>query len=95
MRPRRSGVGSLGLSGSKAVLFKRGPSAGCVKDHPPFIHFPTRQVKEKLEEYKAEIAREKAAKSKELAKDVVSKGIEAAHDAAKAVPMPRAPGRDR
>jgi len=52
-------------------------------------------VREKLSMYKAEIVREKAAKSKELAKDVVSKGIEAAHDAAKAVPMPRAPGRDR
>ena len=49
MRPRRSGVGSLGLSGSKAVFFKRGP---CVKDHPPFIHFPTQQVKEKLEKKK-------------------------------------------
>lgn len=32
---------------SKAVLFKRGASAGRVKDHPPLIHFPTRQVKEK------------------------------------------------
>ena len=48
-------------------------------------------VREKLNLYKAEIAKEKA----ELAKDVVSKGIEAAREAAKAVPIPKVPGRDR
>ena len=48
-------------------------------------------VREKLEGYKAEIARKK----EEKAKDMVSKGIEAAIDAAKAVPVPRAPGKDR
>ena len=48
-------------------------------------------VREKLNMYKAEIAREKA----ELAKDVVSKGIEAAREAAKAVPAVKVPGRDR
>ena len=48
-------------------------------------------VREKLNLYKAEIAREKA----ELAKDVVSKGIEAAREAAKAVPISKVPGRDR
>lgn len=48
-------------------------------------------VREKLNLYKTEIAKEKA----ELAKDVVSKGIEAAREAAKAVPIPKAPGRDR
>jgi len=52
-------------------------------------------VKEKLEVYKAEIAREKAEKAKQLAKDVVSKGVDAAKEAAKAVPVPKAPGRDR
>ncbi|MBP3897848.1 MAG: PcfB family protein [Mogibacterium sp.] len=48
-------------------------------------------VREKLEVYKAEIALAK----RERAKDVVSKGIEAAKDAAKAVPIPRAPGKER
>ena len=48
-------------------------------------------VREKLNLYKAEIAREKA----ELAKDVVSRGIEAAREAAKAVPAVKVPGRDR
>ena len=48
-------------------------------------------VREKLSLYKAEIAREKA----ELAKDVVSKGIEAAREAAKMVPAVKVPGRDR
>ena len=48
-------------------------------------------VREKLNLYKAEIAKEKA----ELAKDVVSKGIEAVSEAAKAVPIPKVPGRDR
>ena len=48
-------------------------------------------VKEKLEVYKAEIALAK----RERAKDVVSRGIEAAKDAAKAVPIPRAPGKER
>ena len=42
--------------------------------------------------YKAEIAREKAEKAKELARDVVSKGIDAAKDVVKAVPLP---GRER
>ena len=51
-------------------------------------------VREKLNMYKAEIAREKAEKAKELAKDVVSKGLDAAKDAAKAVPI-KVPGRDR
>ena len=48
-------------------------------------------VREKLNIYKAEIAREKA----EKAKDVVSKGIDAVREAVKAVPIPKAPGRDR
>ena len=48
-------------------------------------------VREKLNLYKAEIAKEKA----ELAKDVVSKGIEAVSEAAKAVSIPKVPGRDR
>ncbi len=51
-------------------------------------------VREKLNLYKAEIAREKAEKAKELAKDVVSRGIDAAKDAAKAVPI-KVPGRER
>ena len=48
-------------------------------------------VREKLNLYKAEIAREKT----ERAKDVVSKGIDAVRDAAKAVPIPKVPGRER
>ena len=52
-------------------------------------------VREKLNVYKAEIARTKAEKARELAKDVVSKGLDAARDAAKAVPIPKVPGRDR
>lgn len=48
-------------------------------------------VREKLNLYKAEIAKEKA----ELAKDVVSKGLEAVKEAAKSVPIPKVPGRDR
>ena len=52
-------------------------------------------VREKLSIYKAEIARTKAEKARELAKDVVSKGLDAARDAAKAVPIPKVPGRDR
>jgi len=51
-------------------------------------------VREKLNIYKAEIAREKAERTKELAKDVVSKGIDAARDAAKAVPI-KVPGKER
>ena len=51
-------------------------------------------VREKLNIYKAEIAREKAERSKELAKDVVSRGIDAARDAAKAVPI-KVPGKER
>ena len=49
-------------------------------------------VREKLTMYKAEIAKEKAEKAKELARDVVSKGIDAAKDVVKAVPLP---GRER
>ena len=45
-------------------------------------------VREKLKVYKAEIAAERA----EKAKDVVSKGLDAARDVVKAVPIP---GRDR
>jgi len=52
-------------------------------------------VREKLREYKAEIAREKAEKVKEKAKDVVSKGKDAALDAVKAVPIPKVPGKER
>ena len=51
-------------------------------------------VREKLNLYKAEIVREKAERAKELAKDVVSRGLDAAKDAAKAVPI-RVPGRER
>lgn len=43
---------------SKVVLFKRGASAGRVKDHPPLIHFPTRQVKEKWEDNPRELGLE-------------------------------------
>ena len=49
-------------------------------------------VREKLNLYKAEIAKEKAERARELAKDVVSKGIDAAKDVVKAVPLP---GRER
>jgi hypothetical protein len=51
-------------------------------------------VREKLNVYKAEIARDKAERGKELAKDVVSRGLDAAKDAAKAVPI-KVPGRER
>ena len=51
-------------------------------------------VRENLNLYKAEIAREKAERAKELAKDVVSRGLDAAKDAAKAVPI-KVPGRER
>ena len=49
-------------------------------------------VREKLNLYKAEIAKEKAERASELAKDVVSKGIDAAKDVVKSVPLP---GRER
>ena len=49
-------------------------------------------VREKLNLYKAEIAKEKAERASELARDVVSKGIDAAKDVVKAVPLP---GRER
>ena len=48
-------------------------------------------VREKLNEYKSEIAMAKAEKAKELAKDVVSKGMETAAKAVKAV----IPGKER
>ena len=48
-------------------------------------------VKEKLEVYKAEIALEKKEKEREL----VSKGIDAVKDAVSAVPVPKAPGKER
>ena len=48
-------------------------------------------VREKLEAYKAEIMLEK----REKAKDLVSKGLDAARDAARAVPIPKAPGKER
>ena len=51
-------------------------------------------VREKLNLYKVEIAREKAERARELAKDVVSRGLDAAKDAAKAVPI-KVPGRER
>ena len=49
-------------------------------------------VREKLNLYRAEIAREKAERASELAKDVVSRGLEAAKDVVRAVPLP---GRER
>ncbi len=49
-------------------------------------------VREKLNLYKAEIAKEKAERASELARDVVSKGVDAAKDVVKAVPLP---GRER
>ena len=49
-------------------------------------------VREKLNLYKAEIAKEKAERASELTKDVVSKGVDAAKDVVKAVPLP---GRER
>ncbi|MBQ9075912.1 MAG: PcfB family protein [Mogibacterium sp.] len=52
-------------------------------------------VREKLNEYKAEIARNRSERTRELAKDMVSGGLDAARDAAKAVPIPKAPGKDR
>ena len=52
-------------------------------------------VREKLEGYKEEIAMGKAEKARELAKDMVSKGIDAAREAARAVPVPKAPGKER
>ena len=64
------------------------PSNGC----PGKTERPS--VREKLNLYKAEIAREKAERAKELAKDVVSRGLDAAKDAAKAVPI-KVPGRER
>ena len=48
-------------------------------------------VREKLRVYRAEIAAERA----ERVKDVVSKGPDAALDAVNAVPIPKAPGKDR
>ena len=51
-------------------------------------------VREKLEEYKAEVARAKSDKARELAKDVVSKGLDAAKDTAEAV-LVRVPGKER
>ena len=51
-------------------------------------------VREKLNLYKVEIAREKAERARELAKDVVSRGLDAAKDAAKAVPI-KVQGRER
>ena len=48
-------------------------------------------VREKLNVYRAEIAREKTERSRELANDVVSR----AADAVKAAPVPKAPGRER
>ena len=51
-------------------------------------------VREKLNLYKAEIVSEKAERAKELAKDVVSRGLDVAKDAAKAVPI-RVQGRER
>ncbi len=50
-------------------------------------------VREKLNEYKAEIALAKAEKAKELAKDVVSKGVDAALGAVKAAA--ELPGKER
>lgn len=46
-------------------------------------------VREKLEGYKAEIERNKTGKTKEPAKDVVSRGAKAAIDAARSVPKDR------
>ena len=51
-------------------------------------------VREKLNVYKAEIARDKAERGKELAKDVVSRGIDTAKDAARAIPV-KVSGRER
>ncbi len=50
-------------------------------------------VREKLNEYKSEIAMAKAEKAKELAKDVVSKGVDAALGAVKAAA--ELPGKER
>ena len=48
-------------------------------------------VREKLQVYKAEIARERAGKAKEAAKDVVSRGVDTAMNAVKTV----LPGKER
>ena len=45
--------------------------------------------------YKADIARKKNERAKDLANDMVSKGIDAARDIVNAVPIPKASGRDR
>ena len=50
-------------------------------------------VREKLNEYKSEIAMAKAEKAKELAKDVVSKGVDAALGAVNAAA--ELPGKER
>ena len=51
-------------------------------------------VREKLRVYRAEIAAERAERA-ERVKDVVSKGPDAALGAVNAVPIPKAPGKDR
>ena len=52
-------------------------------------------VREKMNAYKADIARKKNERAKDLANDMVSKGIDAARDIVNAVPIPKASGRDR
>ena len=52
-------------------------------------------MREKPNIYTAEMAREKAERARELAKDVVSRGDAAVRDTVKAVPIPKASGRER
>ena len=48
-------------------------------------------MREKLNLYKAEIAKEKVERAKEQARDVVSKGVDAAHSVVRLV----IPGKER
>lgn len=52
-------------------------------------------VREKLNAYKADIEKTKEAGAREKVKEGVSKIMGAAKDAAKSVPMPKAPGKER
>ena len=61
--------------------------------YPGRIETPS--VREKLIAYRVEAAIAKAERAKERAKDVVSRGVDAAKDVAHAVPIPKAPGRER
>ena len=100
---------TMDIQRDKDIMFPSNPSlAKTERDHlslpsstqaSPSNGFPGKterpSVREKLNVYKAEIAREKTDKARDLAKDMVSKGIDAARDIVNAAPIPKAPGRDR